>query len=958
MNTLLRHACTTTAGCLLVSGLAFGNSNPVGDLMAANPRARMLTEGGRIIQVYGPGLSEGMSPRDSAEAFIAEHVDIFGVDAGQMRLEPVTDGYRLYEDQPLMYEPETGSSKLTAVYFGQEYEGLPVWGAHLVAVVRNEPGYPLVLVNSSLVDVGGLQIPPGALVNGPVIPPFGYEFVSNPRPVIYFDQSVGEAGQAFVAFEYVARRGQAGEPVMIDISGRPARDGTYDVRRFIVDANGGQVLFDESLIRSVDIEGNVSGWGTPGLLPDQSNNPEKLLAVPNVNVSVIGGNTARTDDAGNFIIPHSGNTQVTVRSTMVGPSLSGGVQDQSGGELLIDLNVTPPGPAIFEHNPGKTEFDTAEVNAMRFTSIIHSWVYGINPSYPSLFRSFRANVNLASTCNAYYDGVSTNFYRSGGGCPNTAYSTVVWHEYGHKLIDDAASSPSGDYHEGMADAVSAVLPDTSHLGEDFFGQGTGPLRDADNNLQYPCSGEAHYCGQVVSGCVWHTRDALTVTEPDDYLTIIQNLTVNSIIIHTGGVSPAMTVEFLTLDDDDSDIGNGTPHYYEIDEGFSRHNMPAPPLNLLTFAYPNGLPGTIEPDGGTTVRVEVSSNAQDPQPGTGVLYYNDGGGWTSVAMDMVSDNVYDAVFPAFDCESNVAFYFAAETTDGAEATDPAGAPVKGTYSAFAASGVSTVLDDNFETDQGWSVVNENVAAGAWTRVVPTQGGNRGDPRTDSDGSGRCYVTGNRSDEDLDGGPTRLISPVLDLSSGDAFVSYARWFYNDDNDIDRLNVEISNDDGASWTLLESVRNAGQVWNVKQFRVSDFVSPTATMRLRFSATDNPNDSVTEAAIDAVKVLILDCNRLHLTVDPLFAGQNATLSVTSATPGEMVYFVYSLQGEGSTYVPALDVTLDLRAPQLAGSDMADANGEASITKSVPPAARGRLVWLQAAEFQRVSNLVLKQVN
>ena len=41
----------------------------------------------------------------------------------------------------------------------------------------------------------------------------------------------------------------------------------------------------------------------------------------------------------------------------------------------------------------------------------------------------------------------------------------------------------------------------------------------------------------------------------------------------------------------------------------------------------------------------------------------------------------------------------------------------------------------------------------------------------------------------------------------------------------------------------------------RVADFVVPTATVRLRFSADDNPNDSITEAAVDGVRVFDAGC-------------------------------------------------------------------------------------------------------
>ncbi len=44
------------------------------------------------------------------------------------------------------------------------------------------------------------------------------------------------------------------------------------------------------------------------------------------------------------------------------------------------------------------------------------------------------NINLSDSCNAFYDYTSINFFSSGSGCPNTAFSDVVAHEYGHHMI--------------------------------------------------------------------------------------------------------------------------------------------------------------------------------------------------------------------------------------------------------------------------------------------------------------------------------------------------------------------------------------------------------------------------------------------------------------------------------------------------------------------------------------------
>ncbi|MFG0328582.1 MAG: hypothetical protein ACF8PN_01680 [Phycisphaerales bacterium] len=103
---------------------------------------------------------------------------------------------------------------------------------------------------------------------------------------------------------------------------------------------------------------------------------------------------------------------------------------------------------------------------------------------------------------------------------------------------------------------------------------------------------------------------------------------------------------------------------------------------------------------------------------------------------------------------------------------------------------------------------------------------------------------------------------------------------------------------------------------------------------------------------------NLLDLTVDPLFAGQNASMQASNATPGQRVYFAYSVTGEGSTFVPQLNVTLDLDRPRLGGSAVADGGGVASLSEPIPPNIGPLAIWIQAAEVGRKSNLVLTQIN
>ncbi|MBU0638469.1 MAG: trypsin-like peptidase domain-containing protein [Planctomycetes bacterium] len=275
---------------------------------------------------------------------------------------------------------------------------------------------------------------------------------------------------------------------------------------------------------------------------------------------------------------------------------------------------------------------------------------------------------------------------------------------------------------------------------------------------------------------------------------------------------------------------------------------------LRFQYPVGRPTIVAPGGGTQLTVsitEIGGSILDPT--TVEMYYDLGSGFVVSGMDDLGGGLFVAAFPPVPCGDVVAYYVRAELTDGTPFTDPRQAP-SSTYGAVSAYGMTVLLADDFEQDLGWTVVNENLDAGAWERGDPVGGGDRGDPADDYDGSGKCYLTENvDGDSDVDGGPTRLISPRLDFAATDGFISYARWFTNDDGD-DTMVVEISNDDGTNWNPVETVGD-GAVWIVREFLVSEYTTPSAQIRLRFSVADQPNDSVTEAGLDAFNATAIDC-------------------------------------------------------------------------------------------------------
>jgi len=309
-------------------------------------------------------------------------------------------------------------------------------------------------------------------------------------------------------------------------------------------------------------------------------------------------------------------------------------------------------------------------------------------------------------------------------------------------------------------------------------------------------------------------------------------------------------------------------------------------DALYFEYPSGIPEIVTPDQTTAFAVKVVGGSGTPVSGTGQLHYAINGG--SVVTEMMVEaqaNIYQAVLPAINCGDILEFYVSAEDVTEGRMYDPA---PDSPNVALPATDVVTVFADDFETDLGWTV-SGNAGDGYWDRGVPAGGGERGDPPTDFDGSGSCFLTDNvYGNSDVDDGTTYLDSPVFDLSTGDAIVHYARWYSNDFGSspyIDIMRVYISNNNGGTWVQVDSagpVAQASGGWNEYSFSTGDYVTPSAQMKLRFEASDLGDGSVVEAGVDDVSVNVYVCEQ-----------SNVPIITTSSLPDWTIPVPYSNQLE-----------------------------------------------------------------
>jgi len=84
----------------------------------------------------------------------------------------------------------------------------------------------------------------------------------------------------------------------------------------------------------------------------------------------------------------------------------------------------------------------------------------------------------------------------------------------------------------------------------------------------------------------------------------------------------------------------------------------------------------------------------------------------------------------------------------------------------------------------------------------------------------------------------------------------------------------------------------------------------------------------------------------------------VTGAIPNQRTWLALSLTGEGSTFIPQLDITLNLDNPrQIGDMKVADSGGNVSWTLPVPPQGTGREVWFQVVQIENGSNLVASTI-
>ncbi|MBS0197874.1 MAG: hypothetical protein JSR77_14055 [Planctomycetes bacterium] len=882
-ETGFRRCAFVAAVLVSACGQAFGAAEAdKAGLLARYPGLNVIEWDGRPEMFYGVPMTVANDPRIAADTWLSNHGSAFG--AGDLTIR--------YES-----EAEIAGGRFTAFHYSQLIDGLPVDLSQIVIVVLNAPdGQKVVSAAAKVATPPQDGFRPDGVTADDAVAKVRAMGDYNKMPLWSAPEMVVYMGEG--DFPRWITPTRAWKFVGNEPNGADSRKYT-----FFVDASSGELIFARDEILHIDVVGQVRARATPSpdgnAAADWSGNPPAERPVPNIRVRINGSNTtsAFTDANGNFTIPYAGTGAVTIDCSVGDGRWARVVENNAGVALITASTTATPGvPATLLLNPApSTEFTNAQANAFIQQTLTHNFIRDRVPTFAPLDTQLPCNTGVTGSCNAFYDGASTNFYNlsTANGCNNTAFSSVVSHEYGHHIVNRRGLAQGG-FGEGYGDCVSILEYDDPIVGR-YFRTSGAPVRTPDTtNRQYPCTaGEVHACGEIIAGAITKLRRNFGNTFGSaEGLTRSRQLFVDWTMVTLGGEAgmqsavPRTVAEFLTINDDDGNLSNGTPQACEIANAFNQHNVQLTNASQdsVVFALAQPLVQEMRPGVGIPVDFTVQPLCRHDAPNSGRVFYRVGasGAYSQIALTQVSPGRYVGEVPAQQCgasgTASIQYYFAVNTlNNGTNTAGPtAYYPPAGTSFAPVTAYVfstSTDMNDDFEADRGWTVGTTTATTGQWVRGDPV--GTIAQPEDDHSASGsQCFFTGQGAlggadgAFDIDGGMTTLLSPTYNMAGADdVMVTYWRWYSNGAGAgpyEDTFRVDVSVDGGTNWTNAETIGpgnaadpNVNGGWVQARWLLrSKGLAPSSQIKLRFIAEDAVNGSLVEAALDDFSIRGLACS------------------------------------------------------------------------------------------------------
>lgn len=408
-----------------------------------------------------------------------------------------------------------------------------------------------------------------------------------------------------------------------------------------LDAQSGDILHWSDEIYHIDVTGRVDGRAHQ----DHPDTPVTVQDMPNIRVQVQGGNSAFADDNGDFVVPHGGSSPVNVTVSVEGRWAR--VDNVRGGEISDTATLTPGVSGSIRLNPSSNaEFTLAQVDAYLQTTKVHNYFKTVLPDATGVDCQFVANVNINSSCNAFFNGSSTNYFNRAGACNNTAFASVVAHELGHEIDFKYGGILDGGLSEGFGDILSMYMLGYPTIGPFFFTGGSG-IRTGTNGRVFPgneCGGQVHCLGEIWMGFAWKARQAMISELGGAAGRDAAEQAVLPTFVGNPASLPDAVIQTFIFDDDNGDLSDGTPNFDQLESAAAckRFDIPAPPV--LTSVNPTNLglcSGTqVTLHGEFFLRGMAGNEVRVGGQSAQVLEVNRGAGFIRAALPDLSPGNYD------------------------------------------------------------------------------------------------------------------------------------------------------------------------------------------------------------------------------------------------------------------------------------------------------------------------------
>jgi len=297
-------------------------------------------------------------------------------------------------------------------------------------------------------------------------------------------------------------------------------------------------------------------------------------------------------------------------------------------------------------------------------------------------------------------------------------------------------------------------------------------------------------------------------------------------------------------------------FYEINL-FGDPALAIKPVRSVDIDFPGGAPEIVPPDSEITFEVSVNDIGEgDHVEGSGWLHFTIGSKEPdSIAMSVVSGDLYEATLPAIECGEELTYFVSVEEASVGRIYEP---DPETPYSAHAVSQEYVIFEDDFETDKGWTI-----SGGLWERGVPLGLGGEDLQYTVPDPTEGCngtQVLGYNLAGDYENNlpETHVTSPAIDCSgSENVRLRFCRWLGVEQPAYDRASVLVSND-LETWTLLweNYATIADLAWNDIEFDISMVADNQSDVYLRWVM--GPTDGGLRFNgwnIDDVRVISMQC-------------------------------------------------------------------------------------------------------